>query len=79
MRAYFERLAGADPARSEWLEWESEDGEVRLSVRPHGAHAQLAVSMRWPPDWNEQPLGGLMVQMADLHEFAAGMSRLTAE
>ena len=78
MLGYFEEI-GKD-AHQGWSgeeRWQSESSELEISATATGdGHVHLAVQMRWPPNYDDDWRGTLVVTAEALAEFAQRMREL---
>ncbi len=70
---FIEALRRRDAVSVNPLVWESEDGEVRLTVSSDGPQRTVGCVMSWSPEWVSRDLGTFEVDAADLRSFAEQM------
>jgi Family of unknown function (DUF6228) len=77
MLGFFEDMARHKRGWSGVMSWESEFAEMKLDVRnPEGGDVTFDVSMRWPPNYEDDWSGSLVVNADQLPRFAEAMRKL---
>jgi hypothetical protein len=74
MLGFFEELARDAPGWYERKEWESEFDEISVLATPLGDEmVQLDIHIRWPPTYEDEKRGSLLVRADDLSQLANAM------
>ena len=77
MLGFFEDMGRHRRGWSGVMSWESEYAEMRLEVRnPDGGDVTVDISMRWPPNYETEWSGSLVVNADALPRAAEAMRKL---
>lgn len=76
MLGFFEEIARDAEGWTEPKLWRSEFSEVHIAATHRGSDVQLEILIRWPPLYERERRGVLIVRPGDLGPFAAQMRGL---